>query len=43
MAPCITDHVGAHGLVDRDVLIRHLRALARSEAVSYECAPAEGR
>jgi hypothetical protein len=37
MAPCITDHIGANGLVDRDLLIRHLRALARSEAVSYEC------
>ena len=36
MAPCITDHVGANALVDRDVLIRHLRGLARSEAASYE-------
>jgi len=36
MAPCITHHVGANGLVDREVLIRHLRALARSEAVSSE-------
>lgn len=36
MAPCITDHVGSNGLVDRDVLIRHLRALARTDAASYE-------
>ncbi len=36
MAPCITDHVGSNGLVDREALIRHLRGLARTEAVTYE-------
>ena len=36
MAPCITDHVGANALVDREVLIGHLRGLARSDAASYE-------
>ena len=36
MAPCITDHVGTNGLVDREVLIAHLRRLARSDDVSYE-------
>lgn len=36
MAPCITDHVGANGLVDRDVLIDHLQRLARTEEATYE-------
>jgi hypothetical protein len=36
LAPCITDHVGANGLADREVLIGHLRRLARSEEVSDE-------
>lgn len=36
MAPCITDHVGSNGLADREVLIRHLRGLARTEAAGYE-------
>lgn len=36
MAPCITDHVGANGLVDREVLIAHLRRLARTDDCSYE-------
>jgi hypothetical protein len=36
MAPCITDHVGANGLADREVLIEHLRRLARTDGVAYE-------
>jgi hypothetical protein len=36
LAPCITDHVGANGLADREVLTGHLRRLARSDEVSYE-------
>jgi hypothetical protein len=36
MAPCITDRVGSNGLVDREVLIGHLRRLARTDDVSYE-------
>ena len=36
MGPCITDHIGASGLADRDALIGHLRRLARSEDVFYE-------
>jgi hypothetical protein len=36
MGPCITHHVGANGLADRDLLITHLRGLARSDDVSYE-------
>ena len=36
MAPCVTDRVGSNGLVDRELLIAHLRRLARSEDVSYE-------
>src|SRR5215467_11889983 len=36
LAPCITDRVGASGLADRDVLIQHLRGLARSNDGYYE-------
>src|SRR5690349_10238247 len=36
MAPCITHYVGTNGLADRDVLIRHLRQLARSDDAGYE-------
>ena len=36
MAPCITDHVGANGLADRDTLIVHLRRLADGDAGYYE-------
>src|SRR5579863_1104379 len=36
MAPCITSRVGANGLVDREVLVEHLRRLGRTEAASYE-------
>ena len=35
MAPCITERVGANGLADRELLIGHLRRLARSDAVYY--------
>lgn len=37
MAPCITHHVGANGLVDREAMIAHLRRLARTDEASYEC------
>lgn len=36
MAPCVSDHVGASGLVDRDILIHHLRRLAQGDDVLYE-------
>jgi hypothetical protein len=36
MAPCITDHVGANGLADRDRLITHLLRLAQGEEGYYE-------
>jgi hypothetical protein len=36
IAPCITHHVGANGLVDRDAMIVHLRRLARTDDASYE-------
>jgi hypothetical protein len=36
MAPCITDHVGANGLADREALISHLRRLAQSDDGHYE-------
>jgi hypothetical protein len=36
MRPCITDRVGANGLADRDLLIAHLRRLARSDDADYE-------
>jgi hypothetical protein len=36
LAPCITDHVGANGLADREALIGHLRRLAQGEKVFYE-------
>ena len=36
IGPCITDHVGANGLADREALIGHLRRMARSDEVSYE-------
>ena len=36
MAPCISSHVGCNGLADRDLLIGHLRTLARSESAAYE-------
>ena len=36
MAPCVSDHVGANGLVDRDILIKHLRQLAAGDVVHYE-------
>ena len=36
MAPCVTDHVGANGLVDREVLIQRLRQLANGEDGSWE-------
>ena len=36
MLPCITDRVGSNGLADREVLIAHLRGLARTEDAGYE-------
>jgi hypothetical protein len=36
MAPCITGHVGASGLADRDALIARLRYLADSDKGYYE-------
>lgn len=36
MLPCITEHVGASGLADRDLLVDHLRRLARSDEAGYE-------
>jgi hypothetical protein len=36
MAPCITDHVGANGLVDRDVLIERLQRVAEGDNCFYE-------
>lgn len=36
MAPCVTERVGANGLVDRRMLIGHLRRVAEGEAVFYE-------
>lgn len=36
MAPCVSDRVGANGLVDRDALIAHLRALAEGDDAFYE-------
>ena len=36
MAGCITDHVGANGLADREKLIERLQGLAESEARYYE-------
>jgi hypothetical protein len=36
MAPCITDRVGANGLVDRDALIAHLRRLADGDDGFHE-------
>jgi hypothetical protein len=36
LAPCITDRVGANGLADRDVLVRHLRQLSEGEDAYYE-------
>jgi hypothetical protein len=36
MAPCVTHYVGSNGLVDREVLIGHLRHLAQGEEVFYE-------
>jgi hypothetical protein len=36
MAPCVTAHVGANGLADREALIVHLRRLADGDAGYYE-------
>jgi hypothetical protein len=36
MAPCITDHVGANGLADRDRLSAHLHQLAQGDEGYYE-------
>jgi hypothetical protein len=36
LAPCISDHVGSNGLADREVFIRHLRALAAGEDRDFE-------
>ncbi|HYZ24200.1 MAG TPA: hypothetical protein VE690_18775 [Rhodopila sp.] len=36
IAPCITDRVGSNGLADRDLLIAHLRRIARGEEVPFE-------
>jgi len=36
MAPAITSHIGASGLVDRDLLIDHLRRLAEGDNGYYE-------
>ena len=36
MAPCITEHIGANGLADRDALIAHLRRLAQGDDGYYE-------
>ena len=36
MAPCVSEHVGANGLVDRDILIKYLRRLAAGDEVHYE-------
>lgn len=36
MAPCVSERLGANGLVDRDLLIRHLRRLAAGDEVQYE-------
>lgn len=36
LAPCITHHVGANGLADRDAFIIHLRHLAEGDGGFYE-------
>lgn len=36
LAPCIARRVGANGLADREVLLRHLQTLAAGEAGDYE-------
>jgi len=36
LAPCITEHVGANGLADRDRFITHLRHLADGDDRFYE-------
>ena len=36
MAPCITDHVGANGLADRNLLMARLRQLGNGEDGYYE-------
>lgn len=36
MAPCITDHIGANGLANRDLLVAHLQRLAEGEDASHE-------
>lgn len=36
LAPCITEHIGANGLADRDRLIAHLERLAQSDDGYYE-------
>jgi hypothetical protein len=36
IAPCVTDHVGANGLADRNTLIAHLRALGDGQEAYYE-------
>ena len=36
MAPCVTDRVGANGLVDRNALIDRLRGLAQGDDGFYE-------
>lgn len=36
MAPCITDHVGTSGLVDRGALISYLKRMGSDDEVFYE-------
>jgi len=36
LAPCITDHVGANGLADREAVIAHLRRLGDGDDGHYE-------
>src|SRR4051812_48801320 len=36
LAPCITEKVGTSGLADRDLVIQHLRRLAKGGDVDYE-------
>jgi hypothetical protein len=36
MEPCVTDRIGASGLVERNALITHLQQLAQGDEVRYE-------
>jgi hypothetical protein len=36
LAPCVSRHIGANGLADRDALLRHLQALAAGDAEDFE-------